>query len=61
MFHSNVATPARQRASAREIAGRWLLGATIVGALVGAVVLGMPALSIEHADGTRQSQAAQAR
>ncbi|MFF0206000.1 hypothetical protein [Streptomyces sp. NPDC005017] len=61
MFHSDVAPPARERASVREIAGRWLLGATIVGALVGALVLGMPALSAEHAHGTQQSQAAPAR
>ena len=44
-FRSNVAPPPRQRASAGQIAGRWLLGLTIVAGLVGSLVLGMPALS----------------
>ena len=44
-FRSNVTPPPRERASAGQIAGRWLLGLTIVAGLVGSLVLGMPALS----------------
>jgi hypothetical protein len=60
-FRSNAAPPVPERASVGQIAGRWLLGATIVGALVGALVLGMPALSVEQSAGAQQSQAAQGR
>ncbi|MET8248781.1 hypothetical protein ABZV31_32990 [Streptomyces sp. NPDC005202] len=57
-FRSNVAPPPRERASAGEIAGRCLLGLTIVAALVGSLILGMPALSISHSPAqTQQSQA----
>jgi hypothetical protein len=58
-FQSNVAPPPRERASTGQLAGRWLLGLTIVGALVGAVVLGMPAMSTPIATQTSQSQASQ--
>jgi hypothetical protein len=61
MFDSNVAPPPPERASLGQIAGRWLLGATIVGALVGSLVLGMPALSADHSGGAQQSQASQQR
>ncbi|MEW1645712.1 MULTISPECIES: hypothetical protein [unclassified Streptomyces] len=44
-FRSNVTPPPRQRASAGQLAGRWLLGLTIVAGIVGSLVLGMPALS----------------
>ncbi|GHD96788.1 hypothetical protein [Streptomyces naganishii] len=47
-FRSNVTPPPRRRASASQLAGRLLLGLTIVAALVGSVILGMPALSISH-------------
>ncbi|MFF4756476.1 hypothetical protein ACWD5R_40710 [Streptomyces sp. NPDC002514] len=60
-FRSNVAPPPRQRASAGQLAGRWLLGLTIVAGLVGSLVLGMPALSTPTATQTPQSQAAQGR
>jgi|GEM_PF-2600279 len=60
-FNSNVAPPPRERASAGQIAGRWLLGLTIVAALVGSVVLGMPALSTNTGTATQQSQASQGR
>ena len=59
-FRSNVTPPPRQRASASEIAGRWLMGVTIVAGLVGSLVLGMPALSQDQAPSqTQQSQASQ--
>lgn len=61
-FRSNVAPPPRQRASAGEIAGRLLLGLTVVAGLVGALVLGMPALSVDRAAGhTQQSEASDRR
>ncbi|MFJ8605275.1 hypothetical protein ACIREM_42560 [Streptomyces shenzhenensis] len=60
-FRSNVAPPPPQRASAGQIAGRWLLGVTLVAGLVGSLVLGMPALSTPTAPQTPQSQASQGR
>ncbi|MDF3143137.1 MULTISPECIES: hypothetical protein [unclassified Streptomyces] len=54
-FRSDVTPPPRQRASAGQIAGRWLLGLTIVAALV----VGMPALSTDTATQTQQSQASE--
>ncbi|MGW3653836.1 hypothetical protein [Streptomyces sp. NPDC000878] len=61
-FRSNVAPPPRERASVGDIAGRWFLGLTIVAGLVGSLVLGMPALSVDQAAGqTQQSQAADNR
>ncbi|MFI2206864.1 hypothetical protein ACH47Z_40375 [Streptomyces sp. NPDC020192] len=56
-FRSNVAPPPRRRASAGQIAGRWLLGLTIVAGLVGSLVLGMPALSTPPSTPVQQSQA----
>ncbi|MEU1276404.1 hypothetical protein [Streptomyces sp. NPDC005799] len=58
-FRSNVAPPPRERTSAGQIAGRWLLGMTIVAALVGSLVLGMPALSTDTHSPAQQSQASQ--
>ncbi|CAM5399981.1 putative protein OS=Streptomyces canus OX=58343 GN=AQI96_42795 PE=4 SV=1 [Streptomyces canus] len=59
-FRSNVTPPPRQRASAGEVAGRWLTGLTIVAGLVGSLVLGMPALSQDQAPAqNQQSQASQ--
>lgn len=40
-FRSNVTPPPRERASAGETAGRWLVGLTIVAGLVGSLVLGI--------------------
>ncbi|NEA68907.1 hypothetical protein [Streptomyces sp. SID12488] len=61
-FRSNVAPPPRERASAGEIAGRWLLGLTVVAGLVGSLVLGMPALSVDQSAGHKQqSEAADSR
>ncbi|AZS84764.1 hypothetical protein ELQ87_11075 [Streptomyces griseoviridis] len=57
-FRSNVTPPPRERASIGQIAGRWLLGVTIVAGLVGSVILAMPALSQDQpATQTQQSQA----
>ncbi|MFI9343657.1 hypothetical protein ACIG0D_20685 [Streptomyces sp. NPDC052773] len=61
-FRSNVIPPPRERASAGEIAGRWLLGLTIVAALVGSLVVGTPALQSERASTpAQQSQASDGR
>jgi len=58
-FRSNVTPPPRERASAGQIAGRWLLGLTIIAGIVGSLVLGMPALSQHNlSTQTQQSQAA---
>ncbi|MDJ1132652.1 hypothetical protein [Streptomyces iconiensis] len=43
-FRSNVAPPAPPRRSFGEVAGSALVGLTIVAGLVGAVMLGTPAL-----------------
>ncbi|MCT7356624.1 hypothetical protein N4P33_31430 [Streptomyces sp. 15-116A] len=62
-FRSNVTPPPRERASAGQIAGRWLLGLTIVAGLVGSLVIGTPALSTDtSAPGSQQqSQATDGR
>ena len=60
-FRSNVAPPPRERASAGQMAGRWLLGLTIVAGLVGSLVVGMPALSTDTGSPAQQSQASQGR
>jgi hypothetical protein len=61
-FRSNVTPPPHERASAGQIAGRWLLGLTIVAGIVGALVLGMPALSQDNlSTQNQQSQAADNR
>ncbi|MER5436509.1 hypothetical protein [Streptomyces sp. NPDC002588] len=58
-FRSNVTPPPRERSSFGQMAGRWLLGLTIVAALVGSLVIGMPALTVDHTSQTPQSQASQ--
>ncbi|MET7686293.1 hypothetical protein [Streptomyces sp. NPDC005423] len=59
-FRSNVTAPPRERASLSQMAGRWLLGLTLAAGLVGALVLGTPALSQSQATTqTQQSQASQ--
>ncbi|WP_437115053.1 hypothetical protein [Streptomyces flaveolus] len=58
-FRSNVTPPPRRRASFGEMAGRWLLGLTIVAGLIGALVVGMPALSTPSGTPAQQSQASQ--
>ncbi|MFV0133296.1 hypothetical protein ACLGIH_08670 [Streptomyces sp. HMX87] len=61
-FRSNVTPPPRERASFGQIAGRWLLGLTIVAGLAGSLLIGMPALSIDQSTPqTQQSQASDKR
>ncbi|MEU0076124.1 hypothetical protein ABZ027_42375 [Streptomyces sp. NPDC006332] len=59
-FRSNVTPPPRARASLGQMAGRWLLGLTIVAGLGGSLVIGMPAVSQNQAPAqTQQSQASE--
>ncbi|MEV2217945.1 hypothetical protein AB0H86_42065 [Streptomyces sp. NPDC050997] len=59
-FRSNVTPPPRARASLNQIAGRWLMGLTIVAGLAGSLVLGIPALSQDQSPTqTQQSQASE--
>ncbi|MFH9007426.1 hypothetical protein ACH4E5_29800 [Streptomyces afghaniensis] len=60
-FRSNVTPPPRERLSVGQMAGRWLLGLTIVAGLVGSLVVGTPALSTGDQTGSQpqQSQASQ--
>ncbi|MFF8732817.1 hypothetical protein ACF073_41085 [Streptomyces sp. NPDC015171] len=58
-FRSNVTPPPRRRASFGEIAGRWLLGLTLVAGITGALVLGTPALSTPSGHPAQESQASQ--
>ncbi|MEV6697723.1 hypothetical protein AB0M68_11155 [Streptomyces sp. NPDC051453] len=61
-FRSNVTPPPRERASAGQIAGRSLVGLTVVAGLVGALLLGMPALSPGQAPAhTQHSEASDGR
>ncbi|AYN39094.1 hypothetical protein D9753_09425 [Streptomyces dangxiongensis] len=56
-FRSNITPPPRRRVPFGEMAGHWLLGLTIVAGLVGALVVGMPALSTPSGAPAQQSQA----
>ncbi|MEU7568940.1 hypothetical protein [Streptomyces fradiae] len=61
-FRSNVTPPARQRPSLPEIAGRTLIGLTVVAGLVGSLLFGMPALQTgPQAGQTQQSEASEGR
>ncbi|MFF4350981.1 hypothetical protein [Streptomyces sp. NPDC001530] len=61
-FRSNVTPPPRERASAGQIAGRWLIGLTVVAGLIGSLVLGMPALSQDQSPAkTQHSEASDGR
>lgn len=60
-FRSNVTPPPRPRASFGELAGRWLLGLTLVAGLVGALIAGTPALSSPATSPAQQSQASEGR
>ncbi|GGV90963.1 hypothetical protein ACWD4K_06440 [Streptomyces gelaticus] len=58
-FRSNVTPPPRERASVSQLAGRSLVGLTIVAGLVGSLVLGLPALSpAQSASHVEQTEAA---
>ncbi|MGW7268835.1 hypothetical protein [Streptomyces sp. NPDC054842] len=61
-FRSNVAPPPRERPSAGELVGRWLIGLTVVAGLVGSLLIGMPSLSLDRSvPATQHSQASDGR
>ncbi|CAM5556717.1 MULTISPECIES: hypothetical protein [Streptomyces] len=60
-FRSNVTPPPRERPTLGQLAGRALLGLTLVAGLVGSLVIGTPALSTDTHSGTQQSQASDGR
>ncbi|MCP9957016.1 MULTISPECIES: hypothetical protein [Streptomyces] len=61
-FRSNVTPPPRQRPDLPEIAGRTLVGLTVVAGLVGSLLFGMPALQPgPQAGHTQQSEASEGR
>ncbi|MGX1566572.1 hypothetical protein [Streptomyces sp. NPDC055506] len=61
-FRSNITPPPRERLSVSQQAGRWLMGLTIVAGLVGSLVIGTPALTVDRPDShPQQSQASQNR
>ncbi|MGP3774675.1 hypothetical protein ACTWJ8_28050 [Streptomyces sp. SDT5-1] len=61
-FRSNVTPPAPERPSPGQIAGRALVGLTVVAGLVGSLLIGMPALSIDQTtQHTQQSEASDGR
>ncbi|MFD9467326.1 hypothetical protein [Streptomyces sp. NPDC060027] len=61
-FRSNVAPPPRERPSAGQITGRWLIGLTVIAGIAGSLILGMPALSQDQSPAqTQGSQASDGR
>jgi hypothetical protein len=61
-FRSNVTPPPRERASVSQLAGRSLVGLTVVAGLVGSLILGLPALSpAQSPSHTEQTQASDGR
>ncbi|MGW3665895.1 hypothetical protein [Streptomyces sp. NPDC005141] len=61
-FRSNVAPPPRERPSAGQMAGRWLIGLTVIAGIAGSLILGMPALSQDQSPArTQGSQASDGR
>ncbi|MEU6846190.1 hypothetical protein ABZ930_30370 [Streptomyces sp. NPDC046716] len=61
-FRSNVTPPARERLSAGQIAGRWLVGLTVVAGIAGSLMFGMPALSADQStQHVQQSEASDGR
>ncbi|MET9803696.1 hypothetical protein [Streptomyces sp. NPDC006368] len=61
-FRSNVTPPPRRRSSLPEVAGRTLVGLTVVAGLVGSLLFGLPALDSGPSAGrTQQSEASQGR
>ncbi|MFI2352372.1 hypothetical protein ACH492_36345 [Streptomyces sp. NPDC019443] len=61
-FRSNVTQPPRERLSVSDLAGRTLVGLTIVSGLVGSLLFGLPALDSGQAPGhSQQSEASERR
>ncbi|MFP1627654.1 hypothetical protein ACLB9X_21345 [Streptomyces sp. 5K101] len=61
-FRSNVTPPPRERPTRSQLLGRAMIGLTIVGGLVGSLLLGMPALESDQAPThSQKSEASQGR
>lgn len=62
-FRSNVTPPPRPRATPSQIAGRTLIGLTIIAGFVGSLMFGMPALDSQShpTHQTQQSEASNGR
>lgn len=61
-FRSNVTPPPRPRPTMGQLAGRTLIGLTVVAGLVGSLLFGMPALQAGPAAGhPQQSEASDGR
>ncbi|MBT2443618.1 hypothetical protein J7E93_26685 [Streptomyces sp. ISL-36] len=61
-FRSNVTPPPRERLTVSQLAGRTLIGLTVVAGLVGSLLFGMPSLQSGAAESHRQqSEASDAR
>lgn len=58
-FRSNVTPPPRERPSASQMVGRWLTGLTVVAGLVGSLIIGMPALSLDKSPADQTSATTQ--
>ena len=57
-FRSNVTPPPRERPSVSQLAGRSLVGLTVVAGLVGSLLFGIPALAADQSPAhTQQSEA----
>lgn len=61
-FRSNVTPPPRERPTVSQLAGRTLIGLTVVAGLVGSLLFGLPALETGKASGqVQQSEASDGR
>ncbi|WP_436739244.1 hypothetical protein [Streptomyces sp. BBFR102] len=60
-FRSNVTPPPRERVSKGQRVGSTLMGLTVVAGLVGALLVGTPALSPEQSVQHQKSEASEGR
>ncbi|AWL40925.1 MULTISPECIES: hypothetical protein [Streptomyces] len=61
-FRSNVTPPPRERASVSQLAGRSLVGLTLVAGFAGSLLFGVPALSADQSPShSQRSEASQQR
>lgn len=60
-FRSNVTPPPKPRQDPRRKAGTALFGLTIVAALAGSLLVGLPALDAEQQPGTGKQAASEGR
>ncbi|KDQ69855.1 hypothetical protein ACIPJG_15530 [Streptomyces halstedii] len=61
-FRSNVTPPPRERASVSQLAGRSLVGLTLVAGFAGSLLFGVPALSTDQSPShSQRSEASQQR